>query len=159
MDQDSKQDGPPPDDAFHYRLRVRYYECDAQKVVFNARYGDYVDVAVLEYMRACGLEGTLVNGPLDYQLVKQTLEWKLPARFDSVLDISVRALRLGNTSFTMGVEFRVVGDERVIAQAETVYVLTEAVTLAKAPLGDELRSAMTRGAAGVVVDHANCRPV
>lgn len=30
---------------FRYYLRVRYGECDAQKVVFNARYGDYVDLA------------------------------------------------------------------------------------------------------------------
>lgn len=37
---------------FVHRLRVRYGECDAQKVVFNARYGDYMDVAVLEFMRA-----------------------------------------------------------------------------------------------------------
>ncbi|MFP5307388.1 MAG: acyl-CoA thioesterase, partial [Gammaproteobacteria bacterium] len=26
-------------DSFRYYLRVRYGECDAQKVVFNARYG------------------------------------------------------------------------------------------------------------------------
>jgi acyl-CoA thioesterase FadM len=32
-------------------VRVRFAECDAQNVVFNARYGDYVDVAVSEYYR------------------------------------------------------------------------------------------------------------
>ena len=37
-------------------LRVRYGECDAQKVVFNSRYGDYVDVAVNEFLRALGFE-------------------------------------------------------------------------------------------------------
>mgnify|MGYP003694517429 CR=1 FL=1 len=26
--------------AFRYYLRVRYIECDAQKVVFNSRYGE-----------------------------------------------------------------------------------------------------------------------
>ena len=36
---------------FEFRLRVRYGECDAQGVVFNARYGDYVDIAVNEYIR------------------------------------------------------------------------------------------------------------
>ena len=29
---------------FRYYLRVRYIECDAQKVVFNSRYSEYVDV-------------------------------------------------------------------------------------------------------------------
>jgi len=32
---------------FTLYLRVRYGECDAQKVVFNARYADYVDVATI----------------------------------------------------------------------------------------------------------------
>lgn len=40
--------------AFRYYLRVRYDECDAQKVVFNARYGAYVDLAVGEFYRAFG---------------------------------------------------------------------------------------------------------
>jgi len=31
---------------FRYYLRVRYVECDAQKVVFNSRYAEYVDVSV-----------------------------------------------------------------------------------------------------------------
>ena len=33
---------------FRYYLRVRYGECDAQKVVFNARYADYIDLATTE---------------------------------------------------------------------------------------------------------------
>ena len=37
---------------FRYYLRVRYQECDAQKVVFNARYGDYIDLACIEFLRA-----------------------------------------------------------------------------------------------------------
>jgi acyl-CoA thioesterase FadM len=41
--------GAPP---FRYLLRVRYGECDAQKIVYNARYGDYVDLAATEFLRA-----------------------------------------------------------------------------------------------------------
>ena len=41
-------------DPFRYYLRVRYGECDAQKVVFNARYADYVDLATTEFLRALG---------------------------------------------------------------------------------------------------------
>ena len=37
--------------AFTLLLRVRYGECDAQQVVFNPRYADYVDVAATEYFR------------------------------------------------------------------------------------------------------------
>ena len=37
---------------FRYYVRVRYQDCDAQHVVFNARYGDYIDLACFEFLRA-----------------------------------------------------------------------------------------------------------
>ncbi len=139
---------------FRYFLRVRYAECDAQRVVFNARYGDYLELATTEFLRALGMEGSMVNGRYDYQLVKQTLEWKAPARFDQVLELSVHAPRLGNTSFTVGTDFRIAGDDRVIASGETVYVLVEAETMEKVKLPDDVRDALRIGGAGQMTDHA-----
>lgn len=145
-------------DRFHYYLRVRYAECDAQKVVFNARYGDYVDLAVTEFLGALGFRYSMVTGDFDYQVVKLTIVWKASARFDQVLDIAVRSTRQGNTSFTLLTEFRIAGEESVIATAETVYVLVDAKTLAKTPLPARLREALERGAPGAVVDHAGYAP-
>jgi len=144
--------------AFRYRLRVRYGECDAQKVVFNVRYGDYVDLAVCEFVRAVGLSDLMVHGPLDYQLVQQTIEWKAPAGFDQVLELSVTARHLGNTSFTLWVEVRLAGQEPLVATAETVYVLMDAVSLGKTAIPDRVREALQAGAAGIVVDHADSSP-
>jgi len=144
------------DPAFRYTLRTRYGECDAQKVVFNARYGDYVELGVTEFMRALGYGAELVSGELDYQLVRQTLEWKSPARYDDVLELSVRAGRLGTTSFTMAVEFRRHGDPALLATAETVYVMVDA-QLRKRELPGHFREALQRGAAGRQVDHAGLR--
>ena len=39
-------------EPFRYLLRVRYGECDAQMIVYNARWGDYVDIATTEFTRA-----------------------------------------------------------------------------------------------------------
>jgi acyl-CoA thioester hydrolase len=141
-------------DRFRYYLRVRYGECDAQKVVFNARYGDYVDLATTEFFRALGYGKELASGDLDFQLVKQTFEWKVPARFDQVLEISVWAKHVGNTSFTVAAEFRAAGSEPVMVTAETVYVLVAPQMLAKTPIPPLLREAMDKGAPGVVTDHA-----
>src|SRR5882724_11294435 len=147
---------------FRYYLRVRYVECDAQKVVFNSRYGEYVDVSINEFLRAIGVLPDFLDGHLDFQLVKQTTEWKAPARFDQVLELSIAATRLGNTSFTLVTEFRIAGeervDERVIATVETVYVLVDARTLTKLPLPDTLRAALQEGAAGRTTDHAGYKP-
>jgi len=135
-------------------LRVRYSECDAQKVVFNSRYGDYVDVAVNEFLRALGYESQLISGELDFQLVKQTTEWRGPARFDQVLAASVFASRIGTTSFTFTTEFRIAGDDPVICTVETVYVMVDTKTLTKQPIPADLRAAFERGAPGVVTNHA-----
>jgi acyl-CoA thioester hydrolase len=142
-------------EGFRYYLRVRYIECDAQKVVFNSRYSEYVDVSVNEFLRAAGVLQEFTDGHLDFQLVKQTIEWKAPARFDQVLELSIVAARLGNNSVTIASECRIAGgDGAVIVTVETVYVLVDGRTLTKLPLPDALRAALQHGAAGQVTDHA-----
>ncbi|HAB05505.1 MAG TPA: acyl-CoA thioesterase, partial [Alcanivorax sp.] len=64
-------------ERFRFRFRVRYNECDAQLVVFNARYADYVDLAMTEFMRSLGRDyKALLARGLDNQVVKMTLEWQ-----------------------------------------------------------------------------------
>jgi acyl-CoA thioester hydrolase len=139
---------------FRYYFRVRYGECDAQKVVFNSRYGDYVDLAAAELFRVLGYEKEMQSGELDYQLVKQTTEWRAPARYDQVIEASVSTKHLGNTSFSLLTEFRIAGEERVIVSSETVYVYVDTHTLTKMALPQHLRDALTRGAPGATADHA-----
>jgi acyl-CoA thioester hydrolase len=139
---------------FVYYLRTRYVECDAQKVVFNSRYGEYTDVAVSEFIRAIGFGEEMKTGEFDVQLVKQTTQWRAPARYDDVLEISVATTHIGNTSFTLFAEFRIAGQESAIATVETVYVHVDHRTLQKQTIPDFRREALQRGAPGVAVDHA-----
>jgi len=140
--------------TFRYYLRVRYAECDAQKVVFNARYGDYVDLGTVEFLRALGYGTELSSGEFDYQVVKQIVEWKASAHFDDILELSIFAKHLGNTSFTLATEFRIAGSEKLIVAAETVHVMIDAETMSKIPIPAALRSALENGASDVVTDHA-----
>jgi acyl-CoA thioester hydrolase len=141
--------------AFRYRLRVRYNECDAQKVVFNARYGDYIDLASVEFLRAIlPRPQDLISGAFDYQLVKQTIEWKAPIRFDDVAEVSVWCKHIGRTSFTLAFEFRVLGNPALCASADTIYVLVDSATLTKTPLPLDASQALQQGGAGLLVDHA-----
>jgi acyl-CoA thioester hydrolase len=138
---------------FRYYLRVRYGECDAQKVVFNARYGEYVDLSITEFLRAIGYGAELASGDFDFQVVKQTTEWKASARYDDALEASVWCTRTGNTSFALCVEFRLAGETAVRCVSETIYVCVDR-SLTKKPLDAELRARLERGAPGVVMDHA-----
>ena len=140
---------------FRYYLRVRYAECDAQKVVFNSRYAEYVDVALNEFLRAVGFDtARLIASGLDFQLVKQTIEWKSAARFDDVLEIAIETVRLGTTSFTCRATFRRPNADAILTTIETVYVLVEADTMKKTPLPARFRAAVEGGARGRIVDHA-----
>ncbi|MBM3522806.1 MAG: acyl-CoA thioesterase [Alphaproteobacteria bacterium] len=139
---------------FRYYLRVRYHECDAQRVVFNARYGDYVDIGIVEFFRALGLREQLADGEIEVHLVKQTTHWRAPARADDVLELSIRTTRIGTTSFTTLTEFRRLGASEVIADVETIYVLVDLAKGAKRPIPPDLRAALARGAPGSVIDHA-----
>uniref|UniRef100_C6E1W1 Thioesterase superfamily protein n=1 Tax=Geobacter sp. (strain M21) TaxID=443144 RepID=C6E1W1_GEOSM len=140
-------------EQFRYYLRVRYYECDLQKVVYNANYANYAGVATMEFLRA--LAGwDLLQEKLDFMLVNQCMNWQAPARLDDVLEISVAVKELGKSSITIVTDFRRVGNEAVIASAETVRVLVDAKTQQKTEIPAELRRALEQGAPGIVVDHA-----
>jgi acyl-CoA thioester hydrolase len=116
--------------------------------VFHARWVDYVDVATCEFARA--VLGSVTA--LDWRLVKQTLEWQAPGRFDDVLAASVQTLRVGTTSFALATEFHR-GDRRLV-RADTVYVVVDPASGDKRPVPDDARAALERGAPGVVVDQA-----
>ena len=140
---------------FRYYLRVRYQECDPQHVVFNARYGDYADLACFEFLRAALPRPTdAFDGTFEIQTVRQVIEWKAPARFDDVLEISMRASRLGTTSVTLLAELRKAGSPDVLATIETVYVHVDPKTFRKREIPPEMRAALEAGAAGKVTDHA-----
>lgn len=140
---------------FRYRFRVRYNECDAQKVVFNARYADYVDLAMTEFMRALGRDyNALLARGLDNQVVKLTLEWQGPARFDDVIEARVRTLKVGNTSFVLEQQLVRSDDGAPLCRAEAIYVMMSTEPFEKTRVPDDLRAALEEGASGVLIDHS-----
>lgn len=142
-------------ERFRYYLRVRYQECDAQKVVFNARYGDYIDQACIEFLRAAlPRPEQAFDGTFEIQSVRQATEWKTSARFDDVLEVSMWTSRIGTTSFTLSAEIRRAATADLIATVETTYVHVDHATFTKREIEPRMRAALEAGAAGQQVDHA-----
>ena len=140
---------------FRYYVRVRYQECDAQHVVFNARYGDYIDLACAEFLRAALPSARDVfDGTFEIQTVRQMIEWKAPARFDDVLEVSVWASRIGTTSFTLSFELRRANEGTLLVASETVYVHVDPKSFAKRSIEPKMRAALEAGARGKSTDHA-----
>jgi acyl-CoA thioester hydrolase len=139
---------------FRYYLRVRYGECDQQGVVYNARYGDFVDLASTEFLRASFAPLNCFDGSFEFQVVKMLIEWTGPARFDDTLAIDVTLKKLGTTSYTLGFALRRVNEAATIVTAETVNVYVDPKAWTKAPLPQDFRARLTAAAKGQVVDHA-----
>lgn len=107
---------------FLHRLRVRWAEVDMQRVVFNANYLLYFDVASTEYFRAAvGGDPVGLKAIFDHlYVVKSTVEYHRPACFDDALEVGVRTEAMGRSSIRLGFAiFR--GTERLVS-GENIYV-------------------------------------
>ncbi len=143
---------------FCYLLRVRYSECDAQKVVFNGRYVDYVDLAVTEFMRVVwGDYNDILAKGIDNQVVKLTIEWKAPAHFDDILAITVKLIKIGSSSYTLQIDFYNYETKKSIASAEIIYVMVSASQFTKLEIPEDFREQLEKGASGISIDHAGLK--
>ncbi len=142
-------------DNFKVFIRVRYAECDAQQVVFNARYADYADLAVTEYLRALfGSYQRLLDQGIDTQVVRLAIDWKASARFDDILEIGMETSHIGNSSYTLRLQFSDKQSRREIAIAEIVYVMVTPVEHRKKAIPAFYREALQAGAKGKAVDYS-----
>lgn len=136
------------DFRFLERLRVRWAEIDAQKIVFNAHYLMYVDTAVTGYWRALALPYAKTMEYLggDLFVRKATLEYEGSARIEDVLDVGIRCARIGNSSmvFSAGV-FR---QDQLLVGCEIVYVFADPATQTAKPVPQELREVLQAFEAG-----------
>lgn len=140
---------------FTLLLRVRYGECDAQQVVFNARYADYIDVAMTEYFRQAvgGFEKLIAKG-LDNQVVSLHIDWLSSAKFDDVLALNVAVKKVGNTSYAFDLVISHFGSSRLIAKSTITYVMVDTKHYQKTPIPDWLRETFLSAKTLPLVNHS-----
>ncbi|WP_010677908.1 acyl-CoA thioesterase [Bacillus timonensis] len=125
---------------FSHTIRVRYSEIDGQKIVFNAHYLTYIDIAFTEYMREILGSDWLINShSLHFEpvLVKSTVEYKKPALLDDLIQVYVRVKKLGSSS--LSIESVIKRENEILIEAETIQVNYNNVTKASAPIPDDIK--------------------
>jgi acyl-CoA thioester hydrolase len=123
---------------FVHRLRVRYYECDSQGIVFNANHFAYFDVVLTELWRAAfGSYGAMVASGIDVQVVDASATFHAPARFDDELELEMTIVRLGTTSITSAIDER--RDGELLVCGRLVHVCLDADTHVKQPVPTDMR--------------------
>lgn len=128
--------------AFAHRIRVRYGDCDMQRVVFNANYLAYLDDTMDVWLQTVLGEDYLAR--FEYLVKKVTLEWFSAATARDVVEARPAVTRWGRTSFDVAVRMDVAG--RLVARADLVLVSIAPGTHDPTPVPHEVRRAL--GTAG-----------
>ena len=116
--------------------RVWFSDTDAQGIVYYGRYLPYFDHARTEYHRHLGrvaLEGR------DFVMRASTVEYHAPARFDDLLEIFVRAARIGRTSTTYECAAHRMEDDELMVTATQTLVLVDLDERRASEIPDEYR--------------------
>ncbi|PJK30316.1 acyl-CoA thioesterase [Minwuia thermotolerans] len=123
---------------FAHPFRVRYAEIDGQGIVFNAHYLTYFDTAITEYLRHLGYdyEAEVKRTGDDFHLVKTTLEYRAPIRFDEEIEVGVRVPRIGRSSLVFELGIFGKGESEPRATGENIWVNTNQTTHETVPVPD-----------------------
>jgi acyl-CoA thioester hydrolase len=108
---------------FVHQLRVRYHECDAQGIVFNAHHFAYFDITLTELWRhAFGSYDAMVESGSDVVVADAQATFHASPRFDDLLDIEMTIEKLGNSSMVSRFEEKRDGDLLVTGRIVHVFV-------------------------------------
>lgn len=129
-------------EPFRHTIRVRYGECDAQGVVFNANWLAFFDILLTELFRerVSGDYTAMLASGTDMVVAEANLRLLGPAGFDDDIDFEVTVTRLGNTAMGTAIEASV--DGRPVASGAMRHVFIDPETKAKKPMPDSVREAL-----------------
>jgi acyl-CoA thioester hydrolase len=131
---------PAVSGPFIHRFRVRYAECDAQGVVFNAHYVTYFDTTITELWReAFGSYAAMLESGTDMVVAEVRVRYRGPARFDDELDVGAEVVRLGTTSMTTRFTVTRAGEEAMLTEGEVRHVFVDPATKVKKPIPHDVR--------------------
>lgn len=94
-------------DVFRTQRRVEFCDTDMAGIVHFANFYRYMEAAEHEFLRSRGLSVVLdwEGEHLGFPRVSAACDFNKPARFEQVIDITVRIERLGSKSISYAFEF------------------------------------------------------
>jgi acyl-CoA thioester hydrolase len=123
---------------FVHQLRVRYHECDAQGIVFNAHHFAFFDITLTELWReAFGSYDAMVESGTDVVVADAQATFHASPRFDDLLDVEMTIEKLGNTS--MVTRFEEKRDGELLVTGRMVHVFVTPGPNTKQQIPDDVR--------------------
>jgi acyl-CoA thioester hydrolase len=128
---------------FTYRHRVRCHEIDSQGFMYNSRYLEVADAAMTEFFRHHGFPNDdLLNNGFESSVVKAEIDYKLPARLDEVIDVSVTCTRVGRSSYDL--QYDLSRDGCALSTIRLVHVNVDAAEAHSRPIPDAIAAVLQR---------------
>jgi YbgC/YbaW family acyl-CoA thioester hydrolase len=92
---------------FHTTRRVEFADTDMAGIVHFANFFRFMEAAEVEFLRARGLSVALTweGQKIGFPRVSASCDYLRPARFEDVLDVTVKIHRLGRKSVTYEIGF------------------------------------------------------
>ena len=131
--------------VFSVPIRVYYEDTDAGNVVYYANYLKFMERARTEWLRALGFEQDELSrreGVL-FAVRSARLEFLKPARFNDLLQATVRVSQRGKASLTFAQEIR--RDERTLCEGEVKVACLDATTFTPRPIPEDIGSKIDAG--------------
>lgn len=109
------------------RLRVRYEETDAMRVVHYSKYFIWFEAGRMELLRSVGIQfKDFEKKGLFFPVVEAMAIYKAPARFDDEILLKTRIAKIGSTSIRFENRVIKLPEHSLICEGHTVHVLTDA---------------------------------
>ncbi len=106
----------PSDYSFVHSIRTRFAETDAMGIIHHAAYLPYLEEARAALLRHLGHPYDQVRDDgIDFAVLEAYLRYRIPLRFDEMVDIHVELGALTRTTFQVGYLVAVAGEARATA--------------------------------------------
>ena len=122
---------------FSAHTRVGFSDTDALGIVYYGRYNPYFDLARVEYLRSLGL--LYHDGPGDFVMRANDVEYFAPAVLDDEIEVFVRASRVGGTSVTFQFAAYRTRDDVLMVTAHQTFVYVDLADRTKRAVPDDFR--------------------
>ncbi|MCH2101448.1 MAG: acyl-CoA thioesterase [Planctomycetes bacterium] len=134
----------PADEEFRFRatLSTRWSDKDIQGVLNNAVYLTLCEEARYRYFDSLGLIETDRHFP--FVLAQSHLRFIAPGNGPAMVEILLRTVALGNSSFRQVYRLREISTGQVWVECEALLVCWDPVTRGSRPMGDHFRDAVAR---------------
>lgn len=121
-------------------VRVYYEDTDSGGVVYYANYLRFLERARTEWLRSQGIEQDQLRAQFGvlFAVRSLTIDYHRPARFNDLLEVSVRVVRLGKASMEFEQSITCQVDQQQLASARVKVACLDAVLFKPKPIPDEM---------------------